>query len=472
MNDVPRSGRYAWLGLAVAVAVVAGQASVQHVGRAQAQSSPVTCAQVEASTAAFPPPPTVIDATCATIPLDFVGNEIEQANFDMYSWLMFLALNWPAGSGCVANPALNIVTAPPNPVWLTWLQDTDVFVTSGNQPAAWCFGASAKSALRPAERAHRLAQLSTSARQLAEAHPQVRFFIRHAAKAANPAAGRALRGAAISPALQGVLQSTQDILVDQNGRWARFTVSMNQAEYGYVIANTLWTKAGQQQAPAIDFPSSNSAAGASGATEVKAAWKVLGANDNASRFFTIQAIVYNDVAGDPSPGPNPVTLGLVGLHVVQKTGRQPNWIWSTFEQIENDTKSFFNPNCPSTQCPKNTPTVPQPTAAAQELNRVTKNPNYPAAQVVAVTPTSAQTLNATFQKLLQGTPWAYYQLISTQWTGELGNQPKPFNLGNSVQETFVSPGSGYGCINCHTGAVTTANRGADLSWLLLFGPQQ
>ena len=115
MNDVPRSGRYAWLGLAVAVAVVAGQASVQHVGRAQAQSSPVTCAQVEASTAAFPPPPTVIDATCATIPLDFVGNEIEQANFDMYSWLMFLALNWPAGSGCVANPALNIVTAPPNP---------------------------------------------------------------------------------------------------------------------------------------------------------------------------------------------------------------------------------------------------------------------------------------------------------------------------------------------------------------------
>ena len=471
MTDMLRRGRCAWLGAAVAVALVLGPAGIRYAGRAQAQSPPVTCAQTEASPAPFAPAPTVVDVTCATIPLDFVGGEIEQGNFDMYSWLIFVALNWPAGSGCVANPALNILTAPPNPVWLTWLQDADVFVTSGHQPAAWCFGASAKSALRPAERAHRLAQLSPRARQLADANPQVRFFVRHAAKAANPVAARALRSAAISPALQGVLQSTQDILVDQNGRWARFTVSLNQAEYGYVIANTLWTKAGQQKARAINFPSSNTATGAHGATEVKAAWKVLGANDDPSHFLTIQAIVDNDVAGDPSPGANPVTLGLVGLHVVQKTGRQPRWIWSTFEQVENDTKSFFNPNCPATQCPPNKPTVPQP-LTAQELNATTKQPNYPAAQVVAVTPTSVPTLNATFQKLLQGTPWAYYQLISTQWTGEFGNQPKPLHLGNSVQETFVAPGAGYGCINCHGGAVTTANRSADLSWLLFFGPQQ
>lgn len=70
------------------------------------------------------------------------------------------------------------------------------------------------------------------------------------------------------------------------------------------------------------------------------------------------------------------------------------------------------------------------------------------------------------------TPWTYYQLISTQWKGELGNEPKPAELGNSVQETFVKAGKRYGCINCHTAAIDQVNQKADISWLLYFAPQQ
>ena len=46
-----------------------------------------------------------------------------------------------------------------------------------------------------------------------------------------------------------------------------------------------------------------------GAMEFKAAWKVLGANDDPTHFFTQQAIVYNDADGTPSPGPKPGDSG-------------------------------------------------------------------------------------------------------------------------------------------------------------------
>ena len=60
-------------------------------------------------------------------------------------------------------------------------------------------------------------------------------------------------------------------------------------------------------------------------------------------------------------------------------------------------------------------------------------------QVVQQSPTlPAGTLNTTFQGLLKGTPWAYYQLISTQWQGGSGPPTKPAQLGNPLLETFVS----------------------------------
>ena len=30
-----------------------------------------------------------------------------------------------------------------------------------------------------------------------------------------------------------------------------------------------------------------------------------------------------------------MTVGLVGLHIVQRTPSRPQWIWSTFEQVDN-----------------------------------------------------------------------------------------------------------------------------------------
>jgi hypothetical protein len=62
-----------------------------------------------------------------------------------------------------------------------------------------------------------------------------------------------------------------------------------------------------------------------------------------------------------------VTVGLVGLHITHKTNLQRRWIWSTFEQVENDTKSFYKQGCDAAQCPPDRPTVANPLTAL-ELN--------------------------------------------------------------------------------------------------------
>ena len=335
----------------------------------------VTCAQWASSTSDIPPIPTVIDWTCAVIPPDFKGTPL-QGSLDLYSWIAFLAVNWPAAQGtCLADTALSILTSAPNqvpPVWTTYLQDSDVFVAAGQQPANWCFATAATKTLkasaalgkkqRAAERSYRLAHLPPKVLALAKKNPEVRLFLHRNAKTANGTALKAVTGTPQTPSLPEILQATGDILVDQNGRWTRFTVAMDQDEYNYIMSKTLWTKAGQQSAGTASFPWTPT-----GAMEFKSAWKVLGAGDISSHFVTASAIVYNDDTAAPSPGTNPVTVGLVGLHITHKTNLQRRWIWSTFEQVENDTKSFYKQGCDAAQCPPDRPTVANPLTAL-ELN--------------------------------------------------------------------------------------------------------
>src|ERR1043166_1456920 len=106
---------------------------------ATAQATPVTCADSEASTGDFPPVPTVIDKTCAVIPLD-VNGKPGQSPTDLYSWLTFFAVNWPADDrSCTADPNVSILTGPQNPTWLTYLSNDEVFVPAPQTPTNWCY---------------------------------------------------------------------------------------------------------------------------------------------------------------------------------------------------------------------------------------------------------------------------------------------------------------------------------------------
>jgi hypothetical protein len=150
-----------------------------------------------------------------------------QGTVDPYSGMTFLAVNWPAGQGtCAANTSLNILTSPPNPVWMMFLQDNDVFVAANQTPANWCFAPSnragetsavpAKQQLS-AQRSFRLAHLPAKVRALAAKHPDAQLFLHRSAKADGRTGIPKLAADAQNPGLNEVLQATQDVLVDQNG---------------------------------------------------------------------------------------------------------------------------------------------------------------------------------------------------------------------------------------------------------------
>lgn len=392
-----------------------------------------------------PPIPNTIDSTCATLPKDILGTGDTQSLADEYSWLTFIAANWPVDpKTCTADTKASILTAAPNPTWLSYLTDDEVFVATGS-PSGWCpqQKASNNKEAIAAQRQSRMAPLPQVVRALAEANPDVTLFLRRSGKSHSLVSALTVTNKPIPKQLQDILDATGQPVVDQNGRFVRYTVSMNADEYNYIMNNKLWTKAGQTATGNLTFPSSSKTS--IGAMEFKAAWKVLGKNDDPSRFFTQKAIVYNTESGSPSPGPNPVTVGLVGLHIAHKTQRQPHWLWSTFEQVDNDTKSFFNPKCPPAKCPPNTETAKPP---YKELDAKGKPLNKPTQVVPFNKPTNLQ-MNAAFQSLLKGTPWAFYKLIGTQWEGGFGAQPKPAKLGNSVLETFVADTQPYSCMGCH-----------------------
>ncbi len=344
-----------------------------------------------------------------------------QAPMDYLSWQTFVALNWPASEVENGVPDENLVVGGqevggyyPNgmrsspTVWETFKDSDEIFLPGAKRPTPF----------------------STKPRHV----------------------------------LFDMTESfTKSPLNDQNGKRVYYEVRLNEIEYNYIVAHQLYNSTNQK--PSITFPPGDPKTREAGSVHVKAAWKILnldgpGQRDDKSRFYTAQALIYTP--GTPSAFL--ATVGLVGLHIAHKTVGRPEWIWSTFEQVDNapdvngDPKqprySFNNPNCSAQQCPPN--------------QQVTMTSDAPV-QVVRTTPIPAETqaLNAQWQAALRAwnpkNVWQYYQLVSTQWpadpakTKEYGEPQPPF-LANSVVETFFQGPSPpnptaenppHSCLGCH-----------------------
>jgi len=375
-----------------------------------------------------------ITSAAATVPVDACPRFGEfQSDVDVYSWNTFIALNWPVNAAtCGPDLSHSILNGKGPVVWQSYADSGSIFVGSGSQPAGWC----KQDLSKPLD-------------------------LRSNAKVS----------AALLSKFHGIDEAVGGPLTDQHGRFVRYQKLVNYDEYNYLISNNLWNAAGQK-GQTISFPwgptqtpgpCKGQPCGPVGATEVKAAWKVLSAAEIAGgRFFMTKAVVYNNDAGAPSPGKNPVTVGLVGLHIIHKTQSEQSFFWSTFEQVDNTTRSFFNPKC--TTCPANTQTAKKPYT---ELTTTTPPPvpvNKPV-QVVRVVPIQADSaLNLYYRGLLKGSVWANYQLISTQWATGGAPQGTPAVLGNTTLETFIQKNSS--CFKCHNSAQTAVQTNADFSFLL------
>lgn len=337
-----------------------------------------------------------------------------QAALDRFSWQSFIALNQPAlldGKGRpVRDPKFpngaddpNHSIGDPGPrVWEGLKADYELFQGNGAAPAAW------------------------------------NEYDYH-----DPCSGMEFHGApkALSMIGEGnnvitgaVNQAMGGPLVDQFGRYVRYEVRHNELYYNFVATNKLYLRAELDKQhrwpkPRVQFPISNPAASRYGALEVKAAWKVLDDKDDASRYYTVEAVIF-----DPKTHKcgQPQTLGLVGLHILQKVEGFNSWIWSTFEHVDNVPCNVDTGGpCPapppnglfafwSAADARPTPDGYAPDNAWRPIAAAAL-PNEPApkTKVIRLNPMRKPVaeLNAEMQALpgIKGTVWANYQLIDTQW---------------------------------------------------------
>ncbi|MFD1295785.1 hypothetical protein ACFQ4Q_03945 [Lysobacter gummosus] len=372
-----------------------------------------------------------------------------QDDFDLFSWQSFVAVNWPAGPDGNPKPGASIGPDVPT-VWENWKESRDIFLPGGATPPPWgqdppppdvCKGQGAATL--------NLTQIGKTPNVLDESG---------------------------EPFETGPL-------IDQNGQYVRFAIMANQDMFNTIVSDGLYSKAGQARfAQPANFAQPKGSKNV-GAIMIKSSWKVMGANDDVSRFHTIQALVYTN------PGEHEgiaaackrQTVGLVGLHIAHKTADEPQWVWSTFEHVDNVPSqgepidkphyNFYDKNC-TKNCDANEP-PPRPWNPNAAYTQPT--------QVMREIPLTASTkaLNARYQAALlknyPGTVWANYELISTQWPTNASNptdptgNPAPSFLANATLETYIQgkvPQTSSSCTACHNNATMTNGLSSDFTYLL------
>ena len=393
--------------------------------------------------------------------------------FDVFSWQSFIAMNWPAYEQDRGKPYspddLNVLRNPPTgamPVFSTYREAFELFNQGDKVPVAWN---SSTVGVIPCQ-----------------------SVVGSAASGNEKALVMAAKTGTV---LDEINEAFSFPIIDQNKAYAWSEVRFNQAQYDFIRDNQYYLAQKLAANQPINMPASDPDQGTIGAVMVKATWKVMSDKDDSSRYITTPALRLTN----PKKGECTLTeMGLVGFHVAQKTTQFPEWVWSTFEQIDNIepphgiSASFNNgtdypptPNGWANRPPKVPPLLPEDKRTPTQITRYNPIPTTPAWASTVV-------INQTYQNsaALKGTPYAYYQLVITQWPTDPGSfrvkgsgcaslegcaiyprdsgQPFPVNGAvNPVMETyFQSPGDAFGsggnsCMSCHYGAGKS-----DYSWVL------
>ena len=449
-------------------------------------------------------------AVNATIPNDALVSD--QPTLNCFAWQEFIGLNWPAAAGQrgVPDPAASPADfgnpqATAATVWETYKANTEVFLAGGVKPNPWNDPPPAPNCITSAPGVRELL-----------AKPGVRVL------------------SALSAFGDFVLDETQQAsgqwLADQAGNLIYYEIKMNKDEFDSIVANGFYNATVQNQTAAtgvnptagglyqVKLPSGcnagscpNGGPARTGAIEIKSAWRILTDPSQNSRYLTTQAVVINQ-AGACSPA----TMGLVGLHIIHNTVSQPQFIWATFEHVDNvppaSPSTFDNPGClcqavipaacggsPTTfqncttgqaqgqACSANVPPKTYPPSAICPVfpvqvarNRsISNNSTDP----VVATNTAAQAM------LIASNPqtvFQYYELIDVLWStspqDNYGNQPSQpgpvaplsmsgatpdasaFPVANTTMETYVQ---GRTCLACHVYATVPAGKYAsDFSFIM------
>ncbi|MEM8993936.1 MAG: hypothetical protein AAGF23_04010 [Acidobacteriota bacterium] len=402
----------------------------------------------------------------------------DHPNVQCFAWQEFIALNWPALAGQAGVPDRSRLantwgdasdTTPT--VWETYKEAHEIFLPNAATPAPWNRRDLMRSFATPFK-ADTITR-GLEARQLTLQNlpdAQGLQVLRLKSK--------------VSPRLSQTQQAFGGTLTGQNGKLTYYSIAINRKAFDYIVGARLYDAA-EQLGTAIDFPVGRTGLGPEPAQEgaiiVKSAWLDLTGYTPIQRlrFHTVEACLVEEDACRWTE------VGLVGLHILQKTETFGQWTWATFEQVNNApdreevrrgsaaafTYNYYNPRCSAADCPPNAQTT-------------APNPN----QVVRVTPLSehVQRLNRQIHDQIRAvnpdSVWQFYRLIDVQWP-EAGavragtapvpleaGAPRPSQLANVTLETFVQRRS---CLDCHRSFATIADSGgtghsqnADFTFLL------
>jgi len=396
---------------------------------------------VQDASSPVPLPDVCIPDGYSDIPMDY---------FDDFSWREFVAMVWPAANGHrgVADTAKKVGDAGPR-VFETFKSLWEVFHADGSAPLAF-------SQYDPA--GMNACNVMTGFGDMVLA-----------SKSGIDDIGQAGVGELMGP------------LAAQNGKYVRYQTLYNQIAYDYIVRNKLYLRADlppvptpRPDLPVVQFPM--------GSVAIKAAWLDLDGFSDAqkARFYSRLAVVKEPDSGKCSK----IQMGLVGLHIVRKTPSRPQWIWSSFEQIDGvPPKQFggtgkftFNDGDKTHSMPAENPLMLTPLAKQPatpfNLTRSIMMPIHPKTELMTFV----------YQRLLHGTPWEFYEVATTQWPRLDGNQAAfvPATQGGEMTTTF--PGAGatsafanltmetfdqsrpqLGCMSCHN----QARMVGDFMWSVL-----
>ncbi|MDX1998911.1 MAG: hypothetical protein SF066_14435 [Thermoanaerobaculia bacterium] len=417
---------------------------------------------------------------------------VSQFNFNNLAWQQFITLNWVADS---ASPGQPDASVPPsafgNPgdtrpvVWETYKESSEVFLPEGAVPAPW----GATRALPAAfARTTGFAQLQSTLRS------GVKGLIARSKFTAGPSlqlADLGGPGGIVEAGTGGAWLTAQPKM---NNYLTLFEKRLNQDEFNYITQNQLYDASNQASfatVQGINLPDGSKAFasyGTVGAIEIKAAWIQLDDPAVWPLFKISQAYVSYPLEGGGQTPPALVTVGLVGLHIIRKTPNAQQFVWSTFEHVNNDPSTtdiqkqtlktwytYYNAACnPATdyyKCEVNRQPIPG------------TDPYHAPVQVVRTTPLSTSTANnivalnqsvwATIAAANPQSVFLNYQLVNTLWpnantsippgsTTPLtdGNAQPPESqqpVANTVLETYLQ---GVTCQTCHTNApIASASAG-------------
>ena len=392
------------------------------------------------------PVPPSIDIS-PSLPIDLPMNA-SQADAVTFAWQSFVALNWPVLATARGIPDTSRRIGQPGPVvWHTWKQIEEVFLPDGGVPASWGTYGSALP--------HPCGSLGADAAQPGD------LVLMQTSKVRADANG--------NNALELANEVVGGSLTDQHGNLARFEIRFNKTQFDTIVANRFYNTQGQDAAKVIRFPS--------GVMEVKASWRMMTTADSPevrARFLRRDAWIYTPASGTTPATCTKSVVGLTGLHITQKTPTRPQWVWATFEHVDNVPPfgatpppartlpySFFDPLCPVTQCPPNQSTEEGRSPATP--TQVTRIINIGAAAAKA-----NPRWQAALATYVAGSPFQHYQLVDVQWPQDpaqrpIGN-PTPSLLANTTMETYIPESS---CINCHYTARTQSGKlSSDFTFVL------